>query len=85
MHCKSCGLEIENDSRYCRRCGNSVNGDSAAGVPGPPGAGLQKKITLVVGIAAALILAAVIFLLFFSVSESPDAKSLVSETIKFLA
>ena len=83
MYCKSCGFEIENDSKYCRRCGYEVNGNSEERERNKS---LKKKQSqfLLLAIALALIIAAVVFFLFYSVEESPDARFGNSETIRLL-
>ncbi len=73
MYCKSCGFEIENDSKYCRRCGSEVSGDIS------PSQGFvsdhsKKKISLIIAVAVALAIAAVSFILFFTMEDSPNSK-----------
>ena len=73
MYCKSCGVEIEDDSKFCRRCGNEISGGISQ-TPGYVSDQSKKKISLVIAIAVALVIAAVAFLLFFTMDESPNSK-----------
>ncbi|MCK5004624.1 MAG: zinc-ribbon domain-containing protein [Candidatus Aminicenantes bacterium] len=73
MFCKSCGYEIEDDSKYCRKCGNKVNEDISTG-SSVVRSQVDKKIIMVVAIAAALIIAAIAFYFLTSIEESPDSK-----------
>ena len=73
MYCKSCGVEIEDDSKFCRKCGIEITGGISQS-QGFVSDQSKKKITLVLAIAVALVIAAVVFLLFFTMDESPDSK-----------
>ena len=73
MYCKSCEVEIEDDSKFCRRCGNEISGNVSQST-GYVSTQAKKKISLVIAIAVALVIAAVSFLLFFTMDESPTSK-----------
>ena len=73
MYCKSCGVEIEDDSKFCRRCGSEISGDISQS-RGYVSDQSKKKISLVIAIAVALVIAAVAFLLYFTMDESPNSK-----------
>ena len=84
MYCKSCGLQIENDSRFCRRCGNEITGDISIDHGTAPAVN-QKKIILAAGIAILLLVVAVLLILFRTMEESPDSKVINPSTHKNLA
>lgn len=73
MYCKSCGVEIEDDSKFCRRCGSEISGNVTQSQEYVSDQS-KKKISLVFAIAVALVIAAVAFLLFVTMDESPNSK-----------
>ncbi len=79
MYCKSCGLEIDSDSKFCKRCGSSISNSgfgemrNRTNIP-------KNRMALIIAIISLLVLAAGIFLFVFStVEESPNSK-LMSDT-----
>lgn len=83
MYCKSCGLEIDSDSKFCKRCGSSISNSgfgemrNRTNIP-------KNRMAIIIAIISLLVLAAGIFIFYSSVKGSPDSKLIMDSVYKYI-